>query len=227
MGRELKRVPMDFDHPIGELWPGYLTEPSRSCPRKGNDCHNGSTAARAYVEALARLLLHVGSDSTSVSVHPVHPWLAKIPLSPGGAKPQADGFAFSTGLAGREPSMSIHDAIDSWKATDAVISAAGLDPKKWGICTTCEGHACHPDDIDKDEDWEATDPPTGVGYQMWNTTTEGHPETPVFATLRELAEHCAEHCTTFASNRASAEGWEQMLGDGLVTTVIAPGVIAL
>jgi len=40
MGREIKRVPLDFDHPRGETWRGYLREkPCESCsPGKREDC---------------------------------------------------------------------------------------------------------------------------------------------------------------------------------------------
>jgi len=37
MGRELKRVPLDFDHPIDEIWPGYLMPDEMSLP-KCTDC---------------------------------------------------------------------------------------------------------------------------------------------------------------------------------------------
>lgn len=42
MGREIKRVPLTFDHPIGEVWSGYLMPDSLGglpCP----DCKNGCT----------------------------------------------------------------------------------------------------------------------------------------------------------------------------------------
>lgn len=105
MGRELKRVPMDFDHPIDEIWPGYLP----------------------------------------------------------------------------------------------------------------------PEDHDEDEEWEGTDPPEGEGFQLWETTTEGSPQSPVFATLDELCAFAAEHCTTFATNRATAEQWRSMLDDGLVSVDMVAG----
>ncbi|MEZ0089995.1 hypothetical protein [Streptacidiphilus sp. EB129] len=40
MGREIKRVPLDFDQPLNEIWPGYLSPDkfdSLPCP----DCKNG------------------------------------------------------------------------------------------------------------------------------------------------------------------------------------------
>ena len=61
-----------------------------------------------------------------------------------------------------------------------------------------------------------THPPEGDGFQLWETTSEGSPISPVFATLDELCAWCADHATTFADFRASADQWKAMLGEGLV-----------
>lgn len=66
------------------------------------------------------------------------------------------------------------------------------------------------------EAWTKTPPPTGPGFQMWENTSEGSPQTPVFKTLDELCVYCEEYATTFASFKASAKSWKQMLEDGLV-----------
>ena len=44
--------------------------------------------------------------------------------------PSADIRELTGGLAGRAPRMWGHDAIDRWTATDAIIKAEGLDPKR-------------------------------------------------------------------------------------------------
>lgn len=54
-------------------------------------------------------------------------------------------------------------------------------------------------------------PPEGDGYQLWETTSEGSPITPVFKTLDELCEYAEEHCTTFGSFKATKEEWKEML----------------
>lgn len=69
---------------------------------------------------------------------------------------------------------------------------------------------------DAAETWTCTEPPAGPGYQLWENTTEGSPQSPVFATLRELAEWCQTGATTFGHQRATAEEWYSMLDDGLV-----------
>ena len=55
------------------------------------------------------------------------------------------------------------------------------------------------------------DPPDGDGYQLWETTSEGSPDSPVFTTLEELCAWCEGNATTFGSGRASAEEWREML----------------
>ena len=66
------------------------------------------------------------------------------------------------------------------------------------------------------EDWEPVEPPKGDGYQLWETTSEGSPISPVFATLDELCKWAEGNATTFGSNMTTADKWKQMLDDGFV-----------
>ena len=54
------------------------------------------------------------------------------------------------------------------------------------------------------------DLPQGDGYQLWETTTEGSPLSPVFAIVEELAEWCAVNATVFAGVKAAKEEWLKM-----------------
>ena len=130
MGRTLKRVPMDFDHPHNKVWPGYLAEGGNFRP-----C--------------------------------------------------------------REP--------------------ACYDQAQTG-CEECEGEG---------RVFIPVDPPTGPGYQMWETTSEGSPQTPVFETLRDLAIYCAKSCTVFGDVRATADEWEERLGRDFFLVEFAPGWTAI
>ncbi len=49
--------------------------------------------------------------------------------------------------------------------------------------------------------------------QLYETTSEGSPRTPVFKAdeFEKLCEYAAEHCTTFADCRATKEQWMKML----------------
>lgn len=59
-------------------------------------------------------------------------------------------------------------------------------------------------------------PPAGDGYQLWETTSEGSPVSPVFATLDELCEWCEKNATTFGSWKASKSEWKEMLSNDMV-----------
>lgn len=200
--REVKRVPLDFNAPLNQTWSGYQPPAWRDCPA---NCINGQTVAGRYLEMLTHLILLLGDDARRPD-HVTHPWLRAIPLGPG-RKPSSDALELSRGLAGRSGDLLGHDAIDRWTATKKIITAAGLDPKVWGTCKVCKGDAIHPDDAEAADKWERTDPPTGEGWQLWETVSEGSPLSPVFQTPNALAEWAEAHATPFAGFRWTAKQW--------------------
>ena len=121
MSRELKRVPLDFDYPLGRVWHGYLP---RFCHP---DYDGGCECCRKFASIMGIPMVTYGND--------------------------------------------INDSCPDWMK------------------------------------YYKLDPPAGEGYQLWGTTTEGEPRSPVFKTLEELAEWCAENDTVFADIRVSKEDW--------------------
>lgn len=112
-------------------------------------------------------------------------------------------------------SAMAHDAINQGVCLRARCEREGVPL----LCATCDGHGytwTSPEAKKAHEDWKASEPPAGDGYQMWETTSEGSPQSPVFATLKELAAWCAANAHTFASFKATAEEWEAMLDKGNV-----------
>lgn len=210
MGRTLKRVPLDFDWKQGKVWEGYINPHYKKCP----DCSNGYTPAHRWLDAITQLIMIAGEASQET--RPLHPWLQSLALAPR-ERPDAQMAALSGGLAGRPPRAPLgHDSVDEWEATKKIVQAAGLDPATWGICQTCKGSGVDPAKQETYEAWERTEPPTGEGYQLWETTTEGSPDSPVFASLDELCAWCEVNATTFADYRVTAEEWKKMLADGMV-----------
>lgn len=51
------------------------------------------------------------------------------------------------------------------------------------------------------------DPPDGEGFQLWETTSEGSPISPVFTTPEELAEWCEDGTTVLGYEKISKEAW--------------------
>lgn len=214
MGRELKRVALDFDWPLGKTWEGFLNPHCNRCP----NCESGCTPEKRAVEKIVRLLLIAGDDSR---IRPKdfkyeypkmqlpimvgnrywpHPYLVDAGVTDTGEKMHE----LSTGLAGREPTFMGHDAIDAYSATKKVIAAAGLDPETWGICPVCEGSAEDPASKKAADAWEETPPPAGEGWQVWETVSEGSPITPVFKTADELIDFMCS-----APKDAKRAGWAQ------------------
>jgi hypothetical protein len=202
MGREIRRVALDFKCEIGEVWPGFINNHWRDCPH----CQHGYTLAGARLGDLVSLIMLSGDDARRGKAHPYF-YDAPLHSTAGRMPPSKDMADLTEGLAGRTPSIMGHDSCDKWSATKKIIAAAGM-PKDWGICPQCKGDAVDPAVKEAYEAWTETPPPAGDGYQLWSTTTEGTPMTPVFKTPEELARHCAdEGVSSFGRDTASYDVW--------------------
>lgn len=137
MGRELKRVPLDFDYPLHKVWYGYFMDYISTC-HSNND--------RDYCEQCKRMAEIKGIGFKDYGC------------------PDFDGYF------------------------------AEVQEKLKMLCEV----------------------PKGEGYQLWETTSEGSPVSPVFKTLDALCEWCEDNATTFGSARATKEQWKWMLSDGFV-----------
>ncbi len=109
-----------------------------------------------------------------------------------------------------------HDAINAWVCIKARLKREG----KKTACENCKGtgedwQSKKAKDLYKR--WKSYDPPIGDGYQIWTTTSEGSPMTPVFPTLEELCLYCEEEgVSVFGHSTATKEKWFSMLSDGFV-----------
>jgi hypothetical protein len=64
------------------------------------------------------------------------------------------------------------------------------------------------------DDCASIDPPAGEGWQLWETTSEGSPMSPVFATADELAQWMGTNPCLFAGGRTSYETALKWITDG-------------
>lgn len=108
-----------------------------------------------------------------------------------------------------------HDAINRLICVEVRAKELGV----YGLCECCdgEGEIWFSDEIKElAENWKSVDPPTGEGFQMWENTTEGSPQSPVFETFDELCEWCSKNSSIFGTNNfASKEEWMKCLGHDL------------
>lgn len=105
-----------------------------------------------------------------------------------------------------------HDSLNQWVCVRVRAKRMGI----YGLCEPCNGEGyvfLNQGHKALNENWKPYDPPVGEGFQLWETTSEGSPVSPVFKTLEGLCEWCAEGATTFGSFRASKEEWLKMLGE--------------
>ena len=100
-----------------------------------------------------------------------------------------------------------HDAINRHILVETRAKRLGV----YGMCEACAGKGAYwepPEAEQWAEDWEQIEPRKGDGYQLWETTSEGSPVSPVFATPEELARWLTENgATTFGPDTAPYETW--------------------
>jgi hypothetical protein len=87
------------------------------------------------------------------------------------------------------------------------------------MCARCKGsgRVWPSEEIEhRYEEWKGEGPPAGDGYQLWSTTSEGSPVSPVFASLDALCAWAEDNATTFADFTATKEEWREMLDGGVV-----------
>ena len=136
-----------------------------------------------------------------MAFHNTNSWLPE----PNGHRPTAaevNAWSLARGIG--------HDGLNRGVCIEARCKREGV-PR---TCARCAGTGRvwpTPEIRDRHERWEPEEPPTGDGYQLWETCSEGSPQSPVFASIEELCAWAADHATTFASFKATAEEWCAML----------------
>lgn len=200
----MKRVALDFSHPVGEAWPGYVCPHNGECAACGG---SGYTTAGERLQELVSLLMLSGSDAQRGQCHP---YFYETPLHRTQGKTcGADMLELTTSLAGRAPFFMGHDSFDKWSAAKKIIAAAGM-PDSWGTCAECDGHGTPQYIRALQEAWKETEPPAGEGWQLWETVSAGSPITPVFATPEALATWLS-NSPSRGSNETDFDGWMRFL----------------
>ncbi|MCC7017808.1 MAG: hypothetical protein IT564_11465 [Rhodospirillales bacterium] len=255
MGREVKRVPLDFDWPIGKVWQGFLNpyyDLLTTCEQCGG---NGYSPEASLLHGIWYLSQHelkdmqalidsvMGSDlkafaqgfvdraknielrgtrggwsSWAMSVATPQ-WcyeieqcdvqalvdadrlwdFTRIPRTPEQKQLVPEGRYWMSEPNGYIPTAQEinewnskgmgHDSINCWQCVKARCNM-------YGVPTTCS--VCDGDGYVKNKTyelyktWEEESPPTGDGWQLWETVTEGSPVSPVFATSDGLASWMAQ-----------------------------------
>lgn len=250
MGREIKRVPMNFDWPIGTVFGGFLNpfyKQSIKCPQ----CENGySPEAKRLTDMWYGNAPFRPEDRGSKPFQHFEPAILEmaerhVKMSPGfygsgilatqrearrlcelfnkawshhlnedDVRALIDGnrlwdfthtWVNGKGWVDKEPKViptprevnewSLrgmgHDSCNQWICIQAECKRLGYET----TCKKCNGSGeMWPSEKIKlqAERWKPTEPPTGDGWQLWETVSEGSPISPVFTTPELLARWLAE-----------------------------------
>jgi hypothetical protein len=208
--------------------------------RRGGGC-GGATASLEALNRIATLLACAADDSLKRPEHfqptgcPI-----EVPTYPGSPYRQLFPHPYLLGAEIEDPGDLLHEFVagltgqprgplgfDRYSITAALRKAAGL-PDEWGWCKACAGsREFWPDPATKaaSDAWERTEPPEGPGWQMWETTSEGSPISPVFPTPEELARWLADTgASAFGDETATYEEWLATIRRGwAVSAVCTPG----
>lgn len=276
MGRDVKRVPLDFDWPLNEVWSGYVhTDEERErwaeddCP----DCENGyapraqylhdlwygrvpfrpedngsipltpeTPAVRAFaernvtrdeqslrfyvghtrdeyfiqaaIEREAQRLAdmwngmwshHLNQDDVDALVEGGRLWDFTRRIEPGKGWVDKNPPYVPTAAEVNEWHIRSfgHDSLNASVAIEARCKREGVS----STCPTCDGHALlerYPGQRDEAEAWRPTEPPTGEGWQLWETVSEGSPISPVFDSPEGLARWMSSPAYTWGAARPMA-----------------------
>lgn len=250
MGREIKRVPLDFGWPLKEVWKGYLNpywDHRRQCdacdgsgyspgakhlsdqwygyahfepPMTGSewlapDTEEVHLFAKRNVErnpgfytdrGFWTVTTAIHRESRRLCVHWNSQWghhldqddvqalldagrlmnLTHTFISGQGWQPKNPPYTPTAKEVNRWNILTIgHDSINQWTCVRAKALRLGYELN----CKHCDGSGdLWPNPTIKQayENWERQEPPTGDGWQVWETVTEGSPISPVFATDEDL-----------------------------------------
>ncbi|MDR1506540.1 MAG: hypothetical protein LBI67_05505 [Treponema sp.] len=222
-GREVKRVPLDLDWPIGRIWDGYIN------PYQSINCEAcDETGLNAKTKKLLDEWYNFNAEPDYVDLGNGRRYDRKahchnITLIELNALLEA-GRLKNLATNGRIPTLeevnrwSIeapmgHDSTNAYICVEAAARAKGV----YGLCPVCggDGEIFDSEEMKKlAEDFEPRDPPDGEGYQLWETVSEGSPQSPVFETLDALVAWCSENATIFADIKGTPLEWNRFFENG-------------
>lgn len=214
----MKRVSLDFTWPLHKVWKGYIN-PHRG-PVECTLC--GGSGLNAQTKAIEDSFYNFGNrgrawhdkitqDEVQALVYEgrlmdfTHTW------TPGeGWKRRTDGYIPSAEeVNANQRGLCSHDAINRWILVKVRAKRLGV----YGKCLKCRGkgskfpaHTPHR----PFNSWREYEPPSGVGYQLWETCSEGSPTSPVFPSAELLAVWCETGASIFADEKMSRQQWFEM-----------------
>lgn len=231
MGREIKRVALDFDWPLDISWKGYHNPYSpvqcKPCDHSGLNDATKKLSDDWYThlrtdgrEGWSRHLEQADVDALVAAdrlYDLTHIWEGKWIRREDGHVPTAEEVnewaRYGMG----------HDSINQWICVEARAKRLGI----YGECHLCKGNGyywCEDKYEELHENWQHIEPPAGEGWQVWETVSEGSPITPVFPTKEGLIDYLAQRGDLWDQHRGEG-GWGIARASAFVNAGWVPSMI--
>lgn len=252
MGREIKRVALDFDYPINKMiWKGYHnpyrglecavcegTGQSPEVRRLTDDWYGFERPEERWCYKLTQdevqALVDAGRlmDFTRVPRNEKQRADVEKKIAAGGNSwlPYDNGYVPTAEEVNEWAKTGFgHDSINRWICVETRLKRMGITETECSVCQGCG--VLWPDDKYRElsENFQPVEPPEGPGYQLWSTTTEGTPMSPVFEAPEELAAWLEETgASSFGSHTATYDQWLAFIrGLGWAPTMVgtAAGIV--
>lgn len=220
MGREIKRVAVDFKWPIDKIWEGFV-RPEGMYGKTCTDCNGtGQTASGWWLQHFSQRFSMLVEDTFRQGTPRdagLHPWLAQDPYPAGHweahkfvvDRPSEDMVDLMVGLSkfmGKESAQPADFGGvfggDSYLIFRVLAKASGIE--HFGHCEPCGGEGTieeYEGQRKEAEEWEPTEPPAGEGWQVWETVSEGSPISPVFADRENLIHWLMSPAYTWGTSK--------------------------
>jgi len=230
MGRELKRVPLNFKYPIKQTWKGYIN-PYKSieceachCSGLNKETNKLSEEWYRYKDGREGWCYHLEQDEVQALLDNNRLWdLTRVPINSEQQKivdekiknggnswlPYDNGREITAEIVNIWARKSIfgYDSCNQYICVQTRAKRLGV----YGNCPYCngEGYIYYSEEIKKlNNNWEGYDPPVGGAYQLWQNTSEGSPISPVFMSPEKLCDWASYNATIFGNDKMSVEEWK-------------------
>ena len=225
LSREVRRVPLDFDAPIGDTWAPLIDIPEHHklppCPDCFDPRFDSRVGSGMTKEANAIADTFYALDLPHGAVRDRYRWNDKLGqkevdflVSKGRLSVWRDGKwnqeprdAAEVNAEQNGPGFG-HDGINRRYLVEFRCNQLGITYR----CPSCDGHGdvATPELRQEIDEWRPPEIPTGPGYQLWQSVSEGGPVSPVFETPEELAVWLAEN-EDVAGYRYTVEEWSRVI----------------
>lgn len=219
MGREIKRVPLDFDWPLKVVWKGYMSPYRwRDCPICGGSGLNAKTKAlsdawypRQHTPPADPELRQIFEDNADFGCRLAQDECDNLvdrgrlydlaaewkKESPGDVRSKWIRKKNADGTDYYPPAEQVNVWAKRSFGHDALNSWICIEfrAKRLGFhgdCTLCEGTGNlwpSAEYAKLADEWKQIDPPEGPGYQLWETVSEGSPISPVFPDVEAFVSY--------------------------------------